>query len=728
MPALLENLLALAALPEARPPGLIEAMHYGFALRYGIYRESPYGSWEWRTLNELGADLEERQLGEVLPVLAARAWEAGSHLSVRLAERLWPQLDDVVQGCFLAGAARHLSGPRHPSASEASEENQLADFMHRHLPQARLDAQAAAEIAANAIRADQPALLSTVLAHPDFDRDASVDRLSAASNDRFKRQLSQHSIRTLDVLLEIAVRCLRTDAVERLLALGACPDLPCWNLERSYSEWFSLLSYAFQCLDQDKEAEAAQRIFDLLLKNGADPRGLPCEGLNHPLKLALARQRWDVADRLLDLGASFSGGRDLEPKDFDKPGRLIPAGHPHYGVRDDDLRWVEEKIAPLLPLLQPWQAPLFYRGDAQGGASSTFLSSLLGETELDQLKHFEARGLSTRLTAALFIQIVHGGHYAALLHLLRQAPERPRIVFRVRRRNPEIGTSGLQAWLCQPQDDRINELPHFDPGDQEPLTLPDGSRFYFFLDAVAPADHDHGPLTAGCFWLEKHHPVHRRRDRVLVRRLHRVWRMEEMPENDFDMYPLMPLVKEVEGRFFLPGISAGNLQFGQHFPDDWKPRIRTWLKEPFERAKAAFRQRILDQRAATPLLPAPVLSNDELQPYPEEFWPYLRRLDDGTIGVTEASARPRPDMLDFYSIWARQHKPPHDFTPDPRVAAWPLWPRIPVELRPFFVWDALIQKPTVSHAARNDYEQAMIRQAVRWNNAQFIEAFQQAGL
>jgi hypothetical protein len=561
-----ELLIALTALPQIRPPGLIEGMHYGFDLRCGGYRYSAHGADEWRGLDETEATLEARQLEQILPVLEARAWEAGSHLAVRLAIKLWPQLSSEAQAHFLGGVARHLSGPGRHQKSPAQEENKLVDFMLAQVPSASLDAQAAAEIAANAIRAKQLSILEAVLAHPQFDPEAQVERIAMEDqNHRFAAQISQHARRSLDVLLECAVRCLRPAAAERLLRLGANPDLPCWNLERSFNEWFSLLSYALSALWTSKDSAAAERLVDLVLEHGANPQGLPCEGLNHPLKLALDKTRWDIADRLLDLGASFNDGRNLTPKDFEKPSRLIPAGHPHFGVRGEDLTWVEEKIAPLMLLLKPWQEALFYRGDGQGGSSSTFLSSLLAEEHLEQLKHFESRGLPTRLTPSQLIKIVNGGHYAALLHLLRHEPNLPRLMFRIRRRNPEIGTSGLQTWLCQPQEDRVNELPEFDPGDQEPLVLPDGSRFYFFLAVVAPPDHHHGPVTSGCFWLELHHAEHRRRrDRVLVRRLKRSWRMNAIPSNDYQLEALIPIVKELKGRFFLPGISARQMQFNHN--------------------------------------------------------------------------------------------------------------------------------------------------------------------
>lgn len=603
--SILETLVSLSDLPIIRPQGLIEAMHCGFDLRNGGYRHNPHGSDEWELLEQEAAELDANQLEEILPVLETRSWEAGSHRAVRLATKLWPQLSTEAQERFIAGVARHLRGPSSWQGQPVHEENMLVDFMLRQIPAASMDAQAAAEIAANAIRANQPDILAAVLAHPQFDPTASIERLEAEDKtNRFAMQISMHATRTLDVLLECAVRCIRPVLAERLLQLGANPDLPCWNLERSFSDWFSLLSFTLHSRRVSDDREAAMRIFDLLLKHGANPQGLHCEGLNHPLKLALDISHWSIADRLLDLGATFSGGRNLTAENFEKNGRLVQAGHPYFRVSADDLRWVEEKIAPLVPVLNPWQVPLFYKGNAQGGSSSSFVSNLLAEDRLDQLKHFESRGLSTQLTPALVIDLVDEGHYGALRHLLRKEPNLPRVMFRARRRNPEIGTSRLQAWLCQPQEDRLNELPAFDPSGQETLILPDGSRLYFYLDAVAPPDHQLGPIAGGCFWLEQHDAEFRRRvDHVVVRRLKRSWRMAKIPTNDFQLRDMIPVVKEVAGRFFLPGIKTGHLQSKQRYPNEWRALIYAWLEQPLGWAAEQFRQRILDQLATTPLIP-----------------------------------------------------------------------------------------------------------------------------
>lgn len=714
-------LRSLADRPVCRPPGLLESLHYGYSRRYGRFQENLVGAEEWHTLNQLAGDLDDDQYCEVLPGLEKHAWEAGSHGSVTLARMLWPALSPAAKGHFLAGVARFFLNDNYLLAE--ADEAVLPGFIVENLPHVRLDSQAAAEIAANALRARNHRVFEAVMGHCDFDPEANVERLHPSGEfEHFREPLSQHATRTVDVLLEAAVRLFRLDAVEALLKAGACPDLPCWSLERSYNEWWSLLSYSLCGGTSFTPPEARERMFELLLDHGADPRGLPCEGLNHPLMIALANGRWEVADRLLDLGADFSGGCERQPGDFEKSGRLIHAGHPHLRVRDDDLRWVEESITPLMTIRKPWEAPLFYQGNAQGGNHRTFLDCFLPEGRLEQLVHFEKRGLPIGLTPKLLIEIADQGSYAVLLHLLRKEPNVARIVFRIRRRNPEFGTSGMQAWLTRPQADGINDLPDFDPGESEPLVLPDGTRFYFHLDAVAPPHHRHGPVTGGCFWLEQHRAVHRRRrDRVVVRRIQRVWRMEKVPKVAYGIHDLLPIVKEVDGRFFLPGIRSGSFA-SQHFPPDWRPLVHAWLEGPRERAAKLFLQRITDQLATTPVLPRPVLSEEERTPYPEEFWSYLRRLPDGIIGVTEESCRDHPDMLDTYAVWAEHHKPPRDFTPDPRVAAWPLWPQVPVELRPFFEYDDLFGKPSVRSHGRNAYEKAMIHQAVMWNNAQFMKA------
>lgn len=82
-------------------------------------------------------------------------------------------------------------------------------------------------------------------------------------------------------------------------------------------------------------------------------------------------------------------------------------------------------------------------------------------------------------------------------------------------------------------------------------------------------------------------------------------------------------------------------------------------------------------------------------------------------------------MLDIYGVWESQNKPGKTFQPDPRLLEWPLWPQVPVELRPYFYFDDLFGVPSVIFESRNHYEKEMIHQAVQWKNSLFVRALEE---
>lgn len=268
-----ELLLALAAQPITGSPGLLGALHYGYALRYGKFCEKTVGDQEWRALDDLAAKLDSFQLIDALPSLKSRAWDAGSCSTLHLASKLWDQLPATSQGEFLAGLARHLCEVlRPPELIFTNREKEVANFISNQIAKASLTAQAAAEIACNALRADLPSIFEMVLTHRDFELGASVIRLNSSFVDKkFYDHVAQHATRTADVLLEAAVRCLRPEAVKRLLEIGACPNLPCWNLERSFDEWFNLLTFAIDASKDGEGKTRASQIVKFLQQYGADP-------------------------------------------------------------------------------------------------------------------------------------------------------------------------------------------------------------------------------------------------------------------------------------------------------------------------------------------------------------------------------------------------------------------------------------------------------------------------
>lgn len=424
---------ALAETSTRRPVGMVGWMHYGYALRYGGIRDFVEGEDEWRQLDKGTQVLGKNILSRVVPLLEARAWTAGNLLLRQLPSVVWQDLTPVARGHYLAGLSTHMRRAANPDSIEFLIADQLSGTdspdlfdvtgeLLQRLPTVSLDEEVAAEIGANAIHSGRLDVLRTILSRPDLPEGPVCRVGERRDTRRWEKQLSQHSTRVKDVLLEAAVRCHHAEAMRLLLDCGASPDIPCWNLERSYNQWFCALSFAIHAATEHTTA-VAQAMIDALLDHGADPQGLECDGRNHPLMRAMLQQEWRLADRLLALGAKFEGGQDSS-----------------------------------------------------------------------------------------------------------------------------------------------------------------------------------------------------------------------------------------------------------------------------------------------------------------EFWPFLRHLEDNTIGMTEESCRAIPDMLDTYSVWERQNKPDKSFEPDPRLLAWPMWPKVPVELRPYFYFDEVIGKPSITFNSRNDYEKEMIHKAVQWHNAGMIQSMKDAGI
>jgi len=91
-------------------------------------------------------------------------------------------------------------------------------------------------------------------------------------------------------------------------------------------------------------------------------------------------------------------------------------------------------------------------------------------------------------------------------------------------------------------------------------------------------------------------------------------------------------------------------------------------------------------------------------------------MPSGFIGVTPESCATRWVILDLYKVWADQNKIEDCFVPDPRLLQWDIWNEIPLEFRPFFEMDPLLDRPTVKMHGKNSYEAAMIHKAVMWWN------------
>jgi hypothetical protein len=299
----------LSATETKRPEGIVDWMHFGLAMRYGGIKDVVEGQEEWRQLEKRADGLTKETLNKILPLLERRAWAVGTLLMCRLPGLLSPQLFAVARGRYLGGLSRHIQRAEKPNSMDVAIGGfDVAAEVLRKLPDASLDAEAVAEIGANAIKANRLDVLDAVLSHHDFSGDGYVARINGYPDQvGFEKQLSQHSTRMLDVLLEAAVRCRCPSAMRVLLERGACPNIPCWRLERNSNKWFSALSFAIDAFGEANDDPDIEEMIGLLLKHGANAQGLACEGLNNPIMLAMRNQRLALADRLREHGACLPG-------------------------------------------------------------------------------------------------------------------------------------------------------------------------------------------------------------------------------------------------------------------------------------------------------------------------------------------------------------------------------------------------------------------------------------
>jgi hypothetical protein len=270
-----------------------------------------------------------------------------------------------------------------------------------------------------------------------------------------------------------------------------------------------------------------------------------------------------------------------------------------------------------------------------------------------------------------------------------------------------------------PERDGVNEARDFHPAAQIPCELPDGSRIYVDLDAIAPVGHQHGPCLKGHFWLLVEEPTFRRSGQhTIMKRLTSRWTMVGIPENIQQLKDLLPSVRFIDGGYFRLGATLGTISsYGKNAVGN--DALREWCESPnfHEMAEDAM-ARILKQDAANARPPDPSLSREELDGYPNEFWPYLVRMDSGYIGM--AGVHLPPAMLPAYKKWERKNKKENTFIPDPRILDYDIWDQVPPELRPFLAWDDLFDRPGFREPDSTEYEKAMSRKCTKWWNGQMI--------
>jgi hypothetical protein len=698
-------LYKLEGTPPVEPRGWFRWLHNHFCGRYPFHDRRLAEKLSGLGFPELERNFESiwaTDAERVVRLIGIHSWAVGWLGLTKTAEICWPQLSPEQRGAIFA------------AVSETTWTPETVAWIKRCFADIAFAPESACQLACNSIWHGDMDILERVLSC-DMDWLASIRRgdPGAYPETDWPEMLDHLSHRLIDMIFEAAVIAGNVTAIDLSLAKGANPDLFIWQLERSYNEKHSALSFSIS----QRRIEIAKA----LLHAGASPNGNPFTTPELPLYLALKNEADDLIDELLKRGAIFRPspqGRGEEPKAEGSESEILSPRQPFFGHFADELEWARRVVGTVIPLVGIYSKLAFYEGDGQGGQRSTFLNRLLYDDKLDQLTKYEAEGMDTLLTAEELCTAVNWDSVKCLTYLLGKFGEtqRARALFRIRRHKPDFGAFRREVETL-PQDDGINLAKDFNPEGKLAQTLPDGTRLYVDKDAIAHPGHSHGPCIKGHFWIRGTEAVYRRRgQRVVITKLSHRWAMTSFPQNIPQVDDLLPCIKEVDGQFIHLGVTVGKL-FYRVRDEAIKTLLYAWAAtDDFKSEMNEAWRRIKEQDAVNSRPPTPQLSEDELQGYPTIFWPYLLRLASGFIGMTTESCRENPGILDSYEDWSHQNKREDSFVPDPRVQDWLEATQVPLELRPFFHFDTLFDRPGIRDGAHNAYEVAMLRKATRWWN------------
>jgi hypothetical protein len=703
-PALLERIINTK--PEV-PRGWFRWLHQTFLSRYPARVDLGLME-EWRAVGER-ATLEPNQIDGLVTInVEAHAWEIG-WLELRpLAEHCWDKLSPNAKGLLLAGFSNHKV---------------MSDWILTRLPEAELSAEGVLEIACNATWFCDYPLFQAVMEKGRKNLHQQVERLEPfekgpSLKSRWSKHIGRLSSRVVDMALEACVVRGWAPGARLALTLGANPDLPIWVLERSYNEDHTALSYSIK--EENKE------VVEALLDAGARATG---DG-DGTLYLAITSGDDELAKRLIDGGMDFGPGDIPDWLAASLPGDNIEWEHAMFFNCDRKSIEQAQRLADGLPIVHATQVAWFYQGNAQGGSHRTIMSRFLYRNDVERLRQYVSMGLPLKLTLPDFYILLSWGAYDCLCWMMREWNTSPRVMWRIRRELPEFGT-GRRMWMVRPDAKQVGVIPNFDPGDQEPLELPDGGRLWVDLSGIAGGKNQPGPVTPGTLWVRTTNVESRRRDdRVVLRAVNQKWELKPEPTSDYQLRDLLPVVKEVDGTFLVTGLSMGKV-WQQDYPvgGDGKEWINQWTEgAAWERLRPRVIDRLNTQRAGHQMAPKPVLENEELEPFPRIFHPWLRRGADGFIRLDESAAEKFPKVIANYRTWeitARRHE--REWKLDNRISAWPSWNEVPLDLRPWFEWDTLFNRPgPMRQQNRSTYEKAMCHRALNWWNGWMISGIRDA--
>lgn len=721
-------LKALSKEAPAVQSGWFQSMHHT-----SMFRRSEFFSslplpktGEWNTwLPKLGGK-ESAFFQSLVEQVELHSWQFGMEEWTSELLIVWKQLSPQARGRAMAGLSERLHRPPLNKRSQAVAA-WLSDRWNDSL-EISLDPDSTTQIICNLIQSWQDPLLRLALKGSEKWAVVAVSReLDERLLNDFSEEFAGLSPRALDRCLEAAVRSNHSEAARLCLEVGADPDINVWKLGSCYNERHCALSFVL-----DSYSLRAKPILDpkctqaplwqVLLDAGANAAGTKFSGLNKPLFHALRTNNQLATERLLDSGASFQGGELLEHFAQGHSDHLVTANcSASMKGSKIGLNAIKERFKGLMPFTEINQAPYFYIGDGQGGNYTSFL---MVTTSLKQIKLLEARGLPLKPT---IVELLAESYpFERMKYIAKKTCGTPEhiMMHHFRKLHPDCGTHGMQ-FLCRPEPNGSNVIENFNPHGQPSLKMPDGTKFYVDLDSIAAAGHKMGSIPEKHIFVRKIMAKYRRRKNHLITRgLQAIWEPVPVPGTtdkrlaiSAQISRLLPVVKEQDGKFFWTGINFDNFE-RLKWPSEKKQLCEQWMQNNNKSILLLARERIINQHKSNQHAPVNVLANHQLEGYPHEFWPYLRQLQNGTIGVTRESCMSNPPIQSNYELWALENKPDlNTFIPDPRLMKLPWWDSAPWEMQPFFHIDSLLGlATTISSQNRNDYEKAMIAKAINWKN------------
>jgi hypothetical protein len=382
------------------------------------------GKDDWRALEAMVEDLDGEHIRRITLLFEERAWNAGALCLTRLAEMVWSKLSRTARGHFLGGIAsfRNRQAPLLPT-----------EWFITRLEDCDLDMNAAIEIGTHAAIVGRVELLRALLKR-DLPSEPVVRQRSALREDEFEVQfLRKHSTSFVDVILEAAVRANTVETARLALEYGANPNIPCWVLDRNWSEWFGTLSFAINDDATLRKKLEGNPMLEILLQAGVNVRGLPGEDRGKPLFLAVLRKNWILARRLLANGAKFERDNDRTPYSSQNE------NPPHFGVLDKEYEWVKFKLAPLLKAAE-FPEVYHYIRYGLGGQECSFLMLLAYRDDVENLRWLREAGMPVDFSVPDLVAIVSSGAPNILRELLQNRQELPHALSCIRQHRPNFPT------------------------------------------------------------------------------------------------------------------------------------------------------------------------------------------------------------------------------------------------------------------------------------------------